>query len=218
MAQDEAIQIDFDLSEDDFVRACHYLTEGSGHIRARRLGTRVAVVVGLILFAILFAADPMLDDETDLVLLWRPALLLAIIPAFLFWHTRYWAGLPRRAARKSLARGYGRDAIGRWSFKIDPGGIRYAAPFGEARYVWRSISRLDVNDEFALFYLSEVNAVPVPKGAFADEAEFRHFAETAARYREAAPAFEPKCPKCGYDLTGARTGGCPECGWRREEG
>lgn len=217
MAHDDVIQVEFSLSEDDLVRACQYLTEGSRRTRARRLGTRVTVVVGLILFAILFARLSVFEEKTGVMLWWRSALLLAIIPAFLIWHNRYWAGLPRRTVRKSLARGYGRDAIGRWRFELDPGGIRYAGPFGETRCVWRSISRLDVNDEFALFYLSEENAVPVPKGAFADEAEFRRFAETAARYREAAPAFEPKCPKCGYDLTGAATGGCPECGWRREE-
>jgi len=218
MARDGPTQIEFDLSEDDIVRACKYVTEGSEHIRARRLGTRVAVVVFLIFSALFFAVVSVLDEETGLALWWRPALLIAIIPAFLFWHRRYWAGLPQRDARKSLARGYGRDAIGRWRFEIDPGGVRYAGPFGETRCVWRSVSRLEVNDEFVLFYLDEENAVPVPNRAFADEAEFRHFAETAARYREAAPAFEPKCPNCGYDLTGATTGGCPECGWRREEG
>jgi hypothetical protein len=24
-----------------------------------------------------------------------------------------------------------------------------------------------------------------------------------------------RCPKCGYDLSGLPTGGCPECGWGR---
>ena len=27
-----------------------------------------------------------------------------------------------------------------------------------------------------------------------------------------------RCIKCGYDLRGDLTGGCPECGWRREDG
>ena len=27
-----------------------------------------------------------------------------------------------------------------------------------------------------------------------------------------------ECPACGYDLRGSKDAGCPECGWRREEG
>ena len=27
-----------------------------------------------------------------------------------------------------------------------------------------------------------------------------------------------ECPACGYDLRGGKDAGCPECGWRREDG
>jgi hypothetical protein len=217
MAQDDAIQMEFDITEDDLVRANRAILSSTLPLRReRRLvwSACVSVLALVVVVVILMATS---DTPFNPLRHWPLSLLALAIPLLLLWYALHRRHLPARLVRKSLAAGHGRTTIGRWTFSVDPEGIAYSGPFGDIRLVWRNISKLAVTDEFVLFHLRPLIAIPVPRSAFRDEAEFRDFAETAARYREAAPAFEPKCPKCGYDLTGATAGGCPECGWRREE-
>jgi len=216
MAHDEAMRVEFDITEADLVRANRSILSSALPLRRERLLIWSACLFVFSLVAIPLVSEVTTGSPADLLRLWPLTLFLLAIPLLPLWHTFYRRRLPQRLVRKSLAKGHGRTTIGRWTFSIDSEGIAYSGPFGSIRLVWRNISTRVVTDEFLLFHLRPLVAIPIPRSAFRDESDFREFVETAAQYREAAPAFEPKCPKCGYDLTGAATGGCPECGWRRD--
>ena len=210
------MQIEYELTEEDYLHAYELIVERSRRCRLRRLKVRAFIIAVISFTALVLAVGSLSHLPVDVAGLATAALAALIIPGFLFWHRRYWKGMPQRWLRNSIARGEWDEWFGRWTFTIDAEGIRYSAAFGEARLVWRHVIRLEGGEHAILFYLGEDAPIPVPKTAFDNEAEYRRFAETAARYRKAAPAHERKCPKCGYDLRGAVAGGCPECGWRRE--
>jgi hypothetical protein len=71
---------------------------------------------------------------------------------------------------------------------ISPAGISLWSPRLESRSTWVAIDALQENEKvivFAAHRPATVHLYVVPKSAFPDEFEARHFAETAARYRRA---------------------------------
>ncbi len=215
------MQIDFELTEDDLIRATRCITDLVQPVRRERWLVRLASLLPFVLIGLAVVTTAISDGLGGLleewILLAAFAASFAASPAIVIFHARYRKNLPERAVRRSLKKGYGRTTIGDWTFTVSPDGIEYSGPFGSIVYIWQDICRLEVVDEFVLFFVAPAHAIPVPRGAFANKTEFRSFSDLARRYRDGAPSFEPKCPDCGYDLTGAAAGGCPECGWRRKK-
>ena len=97
-----------------------------------------------------------------------------------------------------------------WRLVIGTGGIRQGCD-GEPAFIrWEEIDKVVGTPGYIFVCLSPVNAMPVPRRAFADEAAFRSFMLTAQKYHW--PKSPRKCVKCGYDLYGNASGRCPECG------
>jgi hypothetical protein len=77
----------------------------------------------------------------------------------------------------------------RQTLTISPSGISLWAPRLETRSTWDTIDAVQQNDKVIVFSANRpavVHLYVVPKSAFSDEFEARHFAETAARYLRAA--------------------------------
>jgi hypothetical protein len=75
------------------------------------------------------------------------------------------------------------------TISIAPRGVSLWAPRLEARTDWEAIDAVQENERVIVFSAHRptlVHLYVVPKSAFPDEHEARHFAETAARYRRAA--------------------------------
>jgi hypothetical protein len=72
---------------------------------------------------------------------------------------------------------------------ISPRGVSLWAPRLETRTDWEAIDAIQENERLIVFSAHRptlVHLYIIPKSAFPDEHEARHFAETAARYRRAA--------------------------------
>jgi hypothetical protein len=94
-----------------------------------------------------------------------------------------------RAVRFLMARKQKPPVGATRTITISPSGVSLWAPRLETRTDWEAIDAVQENERLIVFSAHRptlVHLYIVPKSAFPDEHEARHFAETAARYRRAA--------------------------------
>jgi hypothetical protein len=72
---------------------------------------------------------------------------------------------------------------------VAPEGLGLSSASGESCTRWHAVVWVIEHGEHAFFYLTETEALIVPKRAFADGRQFEDFVDTARRYHEAARRF-----------------------------
>jgi hypothetical protein len=72
------------------------------------------------------------------------------------------------------------------TMKVSPEGLHLSSSSGESITRWHAVAWVIEHGAHAFFYLTEKQALIVPRRAFADERQFEDFVDTARGYHEAA--------------------------------
>lgn len=129
--------------------------------------------------------------------------------------------------RDSLKAGATHADTGPLSLRITTDGLIYAGRWGSAEYLWRgAINRIERNESLFLIVTLGRSSFIIPQRAFKTPYEAESFfnlvSDLIAKNGggndldliEHLQHHDLPCPKCRYNLRGAQTSSCPECGRR----
>ena len=146
-----------------------------------RIGASVlCVVVGLIMFYALehsFRISP---------ILYAVAIGMGVC-AFFVLPPMIWSSTKKRIVRM-FQEGQNKGMAAPTTLSIDESGIEANNGLGTSKLLWTAIERLAVTDEYAFLYVSAMNAVVVPKRAFASDAQRQEFVQLVRQYHGATYA------------------------------
>ena len=80
-----------------------------------------------------------------------------------------------RQARKLFKEGSNKSLIGRQEMRLSPDGIHYKTVASESNLNWSSIDKVLQNDKYIFMYIGAINALVVPKSAFASSRQQKEF-------------------------------------------
>jgi hypothetical protein len=212
------VRIEVDIGESDIIGFyAHELGETS---RLERKVTLITVVVVCSFVGLAFSIGVLIGEPPPGGWL-GPIVTAVLLALFLIWHfwfgrTWYRVGYPTRVARNLLTKRYARTMLGKQTVEITDRGVQHTASSGHSDTKWHAIEKIEATGDGAYIYVGPSQAIVIPRKSFPDDQAYEEFIATARRFHEAAPGFESRCPDCGYDLTGLSSGGCPECGWKRQ--
>jgi hypothetical protein len=189
------MEIEFSLTEEDFVAL--------SRANARRLNLRVrremrtsvrrfilaAVGILTLLYVLVLAIRDARKQPDALENLGHGVLLICFVSVIL-WLLTPFARKGWPASLRNMKRHFqeGRNAL--WLQKrrvaITSEGFSVTGPFGSSITPWTMVERIAVTPNHAFLCLAEDNAHILPGRAFATEAEFRSFVETARQFHARA--------------------------------
>jgi hypothetical protein len=77
--------------------------------------------------------------------------------------------------RKMLSEGDNSAILGHYSSTLSPEGLFFKMVSGEERLNWSAIKKISQNEDYIFLYIGAMNAVIVPKRAFATPQEQQNF-------------------------------------------
>lgn len=88
----------------------------------------------------------------------------------------------RRNVERMLSEGKNKGLLGQKEIALTPAEVRTTGSMGMTAIAWLAVERVVVDGDALYIYISAVSAIVVPRRAFAQEAEFEAFVETARKY------------------------------------
>ena len=165
------MEVTVEIVEDDIV---HF----NEHIRGRMPAMRRQFLYAwmLVCFLMFALASVLLaiEGRIELFLAIPMGLLILIYP----WLARI--GL-RRSIRRMLRAGDNHAIYGERRIMLGREEIRFDSVHGYGGWYWPAVQAIDVDDRMLMIFTSSIQAVIVPRRAFADEGEFDSFV-SAAQY------------------------------------
>jgi hypothetical protein len=185
---ESAVRIDYHLTLDDLVEFNLY------HHRNSPALWRHYLLVRLMLVAVaLAAAVPALIAFSTFNRMEGVsfASITVLFALFLWWSSR--AAKRRSYFRKILSKMYseGRNdnLFGLHRLWVSRAGVRHITRYKDVTCQWPVVEKIVAGPRAAYLYDSAATAIIVPQGAFASEAEFQRFVETARQFWKDAQLF-----------------------------
>lgn len=199
----ERLTVTFGLTIDDVVASNMFHLSKSPQIKRQY---RIAPVIVLLPLALVFLAIYFTDESFDTrsLIIW----LILLSPVVLLLFRSRSKGTMRKSVLSLLTESDNPNLLGRRVFTISPDGIREQWPYGEHRYTWSGVVRIETGEERAFFYVGSSEVQIVPRRAFASAEEFDHFVATARRFHESAP--QPTAPPSDIPLAAPVDDGLPQ--------
>ena len=181
----ERMEVEFDIVLDDLVAFNEYHVSTSPTARRQFLFAWVvppAISAGIAAIVLVKAGSPM-----------EPSWLFWLLLFLVVFTLLYLVDFPRKRrkrieklARRLLSEGKNKGILGAHRLSITPEAVRATTEFGDGVTKWPAVEKIAVTDAYAFIYVGAVNALIVPRRAFADESEFQKLVETAERFRQDA--------------------------------
>jgi hypothetical protein len=105
-----------------------------------------------------------------------------VLAAILWW---WYPRSIRRFVERTLRDNGERGLVGRHELRVDAGGIREKTDVNERHDAWAGVTRVVNHEPYVMLVLSGGLFYPIPRSAFADEADVQAFVAAAKRWREA---------------------------------
>jgi hypothetical protein len=168
------MEVTVEIVEDDIV---HF----NEHIRRRMPAMRrqflyAWMIVCFLVFAlasVVFAIEGRIE--------WLLTIPMALLVLSYPWLAR--TGL-RRSIRRMLRAGDNQAIYGERRITLGREEIRFDSVHGYGGWYWSAVQAIDVDDRMLMIFTSSIQAVIVPRRAFADEVEFDSFVAAANRFWE----------------------------------
>jgi len=178
------MHLTFDLTQDDIMayQLYHYAHSPAAR-RQKWTGAVWVVILGLMVWVIPVFLTGSFGQSART---WWPFLLVAPLSLSLF--LLRWKSILRRNIERMIAEGSNRALLGRKEVTITPVEITAAGELRSTTVRWKAVERIEVADEYAYVYFSALEAVILPRRAFAGEAEFAAWVETARKHQAQALA------------------------------
>lgn len=164
------MKVVFERTQADFIEFNSFHIAHSPTIRKQLLLTRIALAVAaLVLISLLGQLNENHSTSGDYI-------LGGIIGLVLFF------GYPEiyrlsvvNNAKKMWNEGNNTSLLGRHEMFLSPDGIFYKTRAGDSNMSWASIDKMLQNDKYIFIYIGAINALVVPKDAFASDRERKDF-------------------------------------------
>ena len=179
--------IEYERTLNDILNYNLYHFKHSPSLRRQALVGRItgSVLVVVVSLALMYIIDS--DKHLDSVA-YIFALIGAVISFLIFpWlHTR---GIRNRTL-KLLNEGSNKGLLGRQRITLQDEGLYCESPSGETKLKWEAIERIVTNEDYMFVYLGSVNAIVIPKRAFASQSDLHAFLEDVQHHASSVKVME----------------------------
>jgi hypothetical protein len=176
------MQVSFEQTKDDLIAYNLYHSAHSPAIRRQRRTMIAVFVSAALVVAMLLLSFP--SSPTP-----PPGILWVVVAAFLIGA----AVLPRSYRRgvikivgRMIDEGQNRTLLGRREITISPVDLGAASELRSTTVRWKAVEKVVEDGDYLYIYISALEAIIVPRRAFAGEAPFAAFADAVRKHREAA--------------------------------
>ena len=172
------MDIEYEISVDDILALNLYHHQQSPSARRTRMllqyGPPVILVIIFLIQASLTGGSPV----SALPWLFFAGIWVIFVPFSL-----------RRSMRKKVAKlileSQDNRVTGKHKLSLTPDAVTDKTGSGKTKTKWRDVRKLVATNQYLYIYISDTLAHIVPRRAFASEAEFREFVDSAMRYYKA---------------------------------
>lgn len=172
----------FDFTKDDLVTFCMYHYSKSGTVRRQKwLGLFSCIALWLSFWGLLGILSQASEEKAPL--LW-PA--FGATPLLAGVYLFYLRSARRRILEGMFAEGKNRGLLGPKEITLTPVEITAAGDLRSTTIRWKGVERIVETDTQVLIYCGALDAVVVPRRAFASDADLAAWVETASRYQAGA--------------------------------
>lgn len=168
-------KVDYDLTEDDFMRYAQYHFQRSDDAKATYRRTLTIGLLALVVYAVGIKDDPNFGLHVPVQYVAR---IVSVIVVFLVSVTIY-----MKIARPMLVRGWLRSAakrsLGHTVLELQDDGVHVGNVEGQGRLAWEACRGVVEESEHIYIIMGPLRALVVPKRAFGDDASASAFVAEA---------------------------------------
>ena len=172
------VEVQYEVTMEDIVEFNRYHMAHSPTIRRSLRTARLLVSVAFVAAGILLSVAK--GTFTDVAVFGLVSVLwFLLMPAFVGRRTI-------KNVRRMLSEGENRGLLGKCTLSIAVDGLRVVRETGESTFAWCAVDRIVTAERHVYIYVSTVEALVIPKDAFAAPAGCEWFVERARAWHEAA--------------------------------
>jgi len=160
------MRIEFERTEEDMVEFNLFHIDRSPTIRKQLLVTQIvmAVLIFVMAMSVAYLRTRYLPAISYIVGAIFSMGACLVYPSIYKWSIT-------RQARKLFREGSNKSLLGRHELNLSPDGVHYTTISSESKINWSSIEKVVQNDKYVFMYIGAINAIVVPKTAFASSKE-----------------------------------------------
>lgn len=164
------MKIEFERTQEDFLEFNLFHISHSPTIRRQVLLNQVAMGVLIFVGSIggIFLSVGYLPTSIYIV-----APVVSILASFAYPYIYRRSVI--RQAQKLLKEGSNKSLLGHHEISLSSDGIFYKSLAGETKLNWQSVEKVLQNDKYIFMYIGAINALVVPKSAFASSHQQKEF-------------------------------------------
>jgi hypothetical protein len=180
------MQVTFEMTKDDYIAFnVHHQGHSPIFVRSRRNVTGILALFGLGLGAL-----SMLPGNKASIFVG-----LSFLSIFFFLsaarHLLNWRDRVRKAVERVLGENRNLAMLGKKEIVLTPVEMTAVGDLKSATYRWKAVEKIEGDDEHHYIYVGPLEAVIIPRRAFASDAEYTAFADTARKYWKDATIAPP---------------------------
>lgn len=160
------MNIEFERTEEDMVEFNLFHIDRSPTIRKQLLVTQIimALLIFVMSLSVVYLRTSYLPTISYVIG------VVFSVGASLVYPYIYKRSVTRQA-RKLFREGSNKSLLGRHELHLSPDGIHYKTISSESKINWSSIEKVVQNEKYVFMYIGALNAIVVPKTAFASSKE-----------------------------------------------